>query len=141
MENLTELKARKWLVNQGYKNNEIIFNGGHTPDYTCADGKRYEVKFLYGDEILFYSTQIEKMKDDDEVLIFDRFKFIIKFKWKDRKKSHIKIRIVDNTIEKRMTIYPNKELRAFIKKEAEKQHRSMSNLVLFILNEYFEKNK
>ncbi len=44
-------------------------------------------------------------------------------------------------MDNKITIYPNKKLKAFIKKESENQHRSMSNLVLFILNEYFEKNK
>ena len=139
MENKTELKARKWLIKQGYKDSEIIFNGGHTPDYVCADGKRYEVKFLYGDEILFYSAQVGKMRDDDEILIFDRDKFIAKFKWKDRKKSHIKIKEVD--MYNRITIYPNEKLKAFIEKESENQHRSMSNLVLFIVSKYFKENK
>jgi len=44
-------------------------------------------------------------------------------------------------MDNKITIYPGKKLKAFIKKEAEKQHRSMSNLVFSILDEYFGQNK
>ncbi len=39
---------------------------------------------------------------------------------------------------KRITIYPNKELRKKLDKEAEKEQRSLNNLILFILNKYFK---
>lgn len=38
----------------------------------------------------------------------------------------------------RITIYPKPELRNKIKQESEKQKRSLNNLILFILNSYFE---
>ena len=38
-----------------------------------------------------------------------------------------------------MTIYPDEALMKKIEKEAEKQKRSMNNLVLFILSSYFSK--
>ena len=39
----------------------------------------------------------------------------------------------------RLTIYPDKELQEKLNKEAEKQKRSLNNLILFILASYFEK--
>lgn len=44
---------------------------------------------------------------------------------------------MDNNI----TIYPTKELKDLIEKESKKQHRAMSGFVLFVLEEYFRKNK
>ncbi len=40
-----------------------------------------------------------------------------------------------------ISIYPKKELIIKLKKEMEKQKRSMNNLILLILEEYFEKCK
>jgi len=39
----------------------------------------------------------------------------------------------------RITIYPNKELRSRLDKEAEKEERNLNNMILFILNKYFKK--
>ncbi len=39
----------------------------------------------------------------------------------------------------RITIYPNKELRKKLDQEAEKEQRSLNNLILLILNKYFKK--
>lgn len=39
----------------------------------------------------------------------------------------------------RLTIYPDKKLQEKLNKEAEKQKRSLNNLILFILASYFEK--
>ena len=39
----------------------------------------------------------------------------------------------------RITIYPNKELKSKLDKEAEKEERSLNNLVILILNKYFKK--
>lgn len=96
MVNKTELMALEWLKNhEGYKENEIIKNTNKSPDFVCLDGKRYEVKFLYKNMIIFYSTQIKNLKDNDFILVFDRDKFITKFFWKDRKNISIKIKIVE----------------------------------------------
>jgi len=38
-----------------------------------------------------------------------------------------------------ITIYPDENLQKNLEKEAEKQKRSMNNLVLFILSSYFSK--
>jgi len=38
-----------------------------------------------------------------------------------------------------ISIYPDKELKEKLKKEAEKEHRSLNNFILFILKKYIEK--
>ena len=40
--------------------------------------------------------------------------------------------------QKGITIYPKEELRNKIEKEAERESRSMNNLILFIINKYME---
>ena len=45
--------------------------------------------------------------------------------------------VIIKKMDNRITIYPGKELKEKIKEEAEKQHRSMSDLVIFVLKEYF----
>jgi len=39
----------------------------------------------------------------------------------------------------RITIYPKKELKEKLDKEAKVQGRSLNNLILFILNKFFKK--
>jgi len=39
----------------------------------------------------------------------------------------------------RLTIYPDKDLQKKLNKEAKEQKRSLNNLVLFIIDSYFEK--
>ena len=41
----------------------------------------------------------------------------------------------------RITIYPKKELRTKLDKEAEKEERSLNNLILLILKKYFKEGK
>lgn len=94
MLNKTELMALEWLKNQGYKEKDIIRVPNQSPDFLCMDGKRYEVKFLYGNKIIFYSTQVKNLKDDDIILVFDRDSLITKFLWKDRDKVPLNIKIL-----------------------------------------------
>ena len=93
MVNKTELKAVEYLISQGYKENEIIKNSNKTPDFICLDGKRFEVKFLYGNSLVFYSTQLKDLKDDDTILVFSKDELVNKFEWKDRDKISFYIRI------------------------------------------------
>lgn len=39
----------------------------------------------------------------------------------------------------RITIYPKKELKEKLDKEAKKQSRSLNNLILLLLNKFFNK--
>ena len=91
MVNKTEQKAIEWLKEKGYSYEQIKINGNSTPDFICNDGKRYEVKLLYGNKIIFYSNQTEKMLDDDIVLVFNKSGFVEEFKWNERENSSIKI--------------------------------------------------
>lgn len=94
--NRTELMAFEWLKkNKGYKDSDILRKSNDSPDFICLDGKRYEVKFLYANKIIFYSTQIKKMKDDDNILVFDRNGLIIDFLWKNRNKISFNIQIIE----------------------------------------------
>lgn len=95
MVNKTELMALEWLKKQGYKENEIIKRSNTSPDFICQDGKRYEVKFLYGNSIIFYSTQINSLKDNDIILVFDRRGFVTKFLWKDKKNTPLDIKLIE----------------------------------------------
>mgnify|MGYP001400236515 CR=1 FL=1 len=95
MVNKTELKAIEYLISQGYKENEIIKNSNKTPDLICLDGKRFEVKFLYGNSLVFYSTQLKDLKDDDTILVFNKDELVTKFNWKDKDSISFNI-IVEN---------------------------------------------
>jgi hypothetical protein len=41
----------------------------------------------------------------------------------------------------RVTIYPDKELQEKLNKEADKEKRSLNNLILFILAKHYEEKK
>ena len=88
----TELMAIEWLKhNRKYKDNEIIRNS-ITPNFICTDGKRYEVKLLYGKKLLFY--QSKQLKPDDTILVFNRKGYVTHFLWKDRDKILFSINII-----------------------------------------------
>ena len=93
--NKSELMALKWLKNQGYKDQDIIKNSNKSPDFICSDGARYEVKYLYRNAVIFYSTQLKSLKETDIILIFNNAGFVYKFLWKDRDDIHFKIKIVN----------------------------------------------
>lgn len=96
--NKTELLAKEYLCHKyKYKPDEIIKNN-KTPDFICPDGKRFEVKLLYRNTILFYPNQILQMKEEDCVLVFDRDKFVSFFLWKERDKSYIKIKTIGGNL-------------------------------------------
>ena len=40
----------------------------------------------------------------------------------------------------RITIYPDEKLQKKLEKEAEKQERSLNNLILFMINSFFKKH-
>ncbi len=89
--------ALEWLKKKGYKEEDIIKNSNKSPDFICNDGKRYEVKFLYGGRIIFYDTQIKNLKEQDIILVFDRSNFVTKFLWKDKNKISLNIQVIEQT--------------------------------------------
>ncbi len=137
--NKTEQKAKEWLIEQGYKDNEIIFSE-NTPDFTCMDGKRYEVKFLYGNQIIFYPTQLEKMENEDIILVFDRDKFIMQFKWKDRKKVPIKVKEIKLT-DTSIKIEIDKEVANKIKEIKLKKLESYNEILKRVFQERKKENE
>jgi len=66
-------------------------------DFICNDGKRYEVKFLYGSKLLFTKRQSEVLKKDDIILVFKKDGFHTKFLWGEREKAIFGIHIYDSS--------------------------------------------
>lgn len=93
--NSVDFKALEWFKSKGYKENEIVKNSNSYPTFVCQDGKRYAVKFLYGNKVIFSLVQITYLKDSDIVLVFDRRRFITKFLWGDRKNISLEIKIIN----------------------------------------------
>lgn len=91
--NKTELMAIEWLKKQGYKKNEIIKTNS-TPDFVCLDGKKYEVKFLYRNKLVFSYRQVEKLKNNDMILVFNNNSFVHKFLWKNKNKINFNIVVI-----------------------------------------------
>lgn len=91
----TELMAFEWLKKtKGYSGKEIIRQSNKTPDFICLDGKRYEVKLLYGNNLIFYHSQIKDLKNEDTILVFDRDRFLTNFLWGERNNTSFNIKIV-----------------------------------------------
>ena len=69
--NISEEKGYKFLLKQGYKPEDIIYQPYKTPDFILKDGKCFEVKKLYGNSIWFYAKQFEIIKKvKADILIF-----------------------------------------------------------------------
>jgi hypothetical protein len=86
--NESEHLAKKWLIEKKkYKETDIIFRPNKSPDFICQDGNRYEVKYLYGNNLLFSEKQTKSLQDDDIILVFDKKEHRAEFKWKDRKNT------------------------------------------------------
>lgn len=68
----TEELAFKWLLNQGYKEKDIVYQSRRSPDFILSDGKKFEVKKLYGRVIWFTAEQFDIIKEENTtVLVFD----------------------------------------------------------------------
>ena len=96
MMNKTELMAKEWLEKKGYHENDMIFRPQVSPDFICKDGKRYEVKFLYGNKLLFYNKQVKQLKNTDIILVFTNKGFFSEFMWGERNKTIFDITIKAN---------------------------------------------
>lgn len=94
--NKTEEKALDWLIKQGYKN--LIYK--KIPTFITSENKKFEIKRLYGNQIIFYNKQYQILKklDNVQILIFrdNEFSPFLKFKFdeiKDLKKQYKDIEI------------------------------------------------
>jgi hypothetical protein len=66
--NKTQEKALNWLIQQGYKKEEITFRQ-KAPNFLTKDNRRFEVKRLYGTQIIFYNSQYQQLKKDPKITI------------------------------------------------------------------------
>jgi len=68
--NKTEEGFFKWLLKQGYKPEDIHYQGRGTLDFVTSDGRKWEVKRLYRHKILIYPSggtrQWDALFDDPE---------------------------------------------------------------------------
>ena len=82
--NKTQEKAINWLITQGYKKSDLIVRQ-KSPSIVTKDNKKYEIKRLYGTQIIFYNTHYHQLKKfpsttilvfrDNEEIPFLKFKF------------------------------------------------------------------
>ena len=88
--NKSELIAFEYLKNKGIK---VINNTGKgTPDF-LGEKKNYEVKKLYGTQLIFYHEQIKKTADKCDIIVVDEGKIISIKNYKETAKI-FKIKIV-----------------------------------------------
>lgn len=66
--NKTQEKALNWLIQQGYKKEELTFRP-KSPNFLTKDNKKFEVKRLYGTQILFYNSQYQQLRKEPKTLI------------------------------------------------------------------------
>ena len=59
--NKTQQKALQWLLEKGYKKEEISFKQYKSPNFITSDNKFFEVKRLYGTQIIFYNAQYKQL--------------------------------------------------------------------------------
>jgi len=89
--NTTDNMAFEWLLNKGYKKSDIAYTYTSTPSFICSDGKRFESKYLYINKLMFSNREINDMRPDDYVLVFDSKGFVSQFLWKNRHTSGFRI--------------------------------------------------
>ncbi len=65
--NKTQEIALNWLTTQGYKKNEIVFKQS-SPCFFIKD-KHYDVRRLYGNQIIFYNRQYIQLKKHSQTII------------------------------------------------------------------------
>ncbi len=65
--NRTQERALNWLVAQGYKKQDIIFKQS-SPCFIIKE-KKFDVKRLYGNQVIFYNKQYLKLKKSSNTVI------------------------------------------------------------------------
>ena len=58
--NKTQERALNWLISEGYKKQDILFKQS-SPCFFTKD-KKFDVKRLYGNQIIFYNNQYKQLK-------------------------------------------------------------------------------
>lgn len=100
--NKSEKIAFDWLVkNENITPSKIIFRRNRTPDFLLPNGKGIEVKKLYKDCIIFNSTQLNHLQDENIILIIkEGEKEPIQVQWKEikGKEQWDNIRIIVNDL-------------------------------------------
>jgi len=143
--NKTEGKALNWILGQGYKHQDIIYK--KTPTFIISNNKKFEVKRLYGNQIIFYNKQYQILKKISNILILvfrdNESEPFLKFKFdeiKDLKKQYkgIDINWV-NIDEKIKTIRISEKTKERLKKFG-KMGENYEQLINRLLNE-LEKNE
>ena len=56
-------------MQQGYKREDITFRQSRSPNFITKDNKKFDVKRLYGTQIIFYNTQYQQLKNHQKTLI------------------------------------------------------------------------
>jgi hypothetical protein len=67
--NKTQEKALQWLIHQGHKKEELSFRQNKSPNFITTDNKKFEVKRLYGTQVIFYNSQYQQLKQHPKTLI------------------------------------------------------------------------
>ena len=95
--NKTEEKALNWLINQGYKSSKIIYK--KIPTFITSDNKKFEIKRLYGNQIIFYNKQYKILKKSNNVIILvfrdNENSPFLKFKFDDIKNLKIQYKGIE----------------------------------------------
>jgi len=71
--NKSEIKGYNWLISKGYTESDIVFQGRSTPDFLTSDDKGWEIKRLYGKNLIWMSaSQFKRIKqmENTQVVIF-----------------------------------------------------------------------
>ncbi|MAF50722.1 MAG: hypothetical protein CMH64_01395 [Nanoarchaeota archaeon] len=68
--NKTQERALNWLIQEGHKKQDITFKQS-SPCFFIKD-KKYDVKRLYGNQIIFYNNQYKQLKKfpNTTILVF-----------------------------------------------------------------------
>lgn len=96
--NKTQEKALNWLIKQGYKKEEIAVKQ-KSPNFSTVDSKKFEVKRLYGAQIIFYNSHYHQLKKDPKttILVFrdNEDEPFLKFKFEEIKNMPSNYRGID----------------------------------------------
>lgn len=134
--NKAEMLAFELLKKRGYKEEEITYQGSKNPDFVCSDGKRFEVKRVYGkNDLLFSERQINELRSDDTVLVFDteRKELIGEFLWLEKTtRFFIKVTKLPKN---KLHITVSDRIYAIIEREAKKGDKRIQTYAAMLLGE------